>query len=95
MKLVYRLISLALLIIGAAVGVWFYLENMTPVSVVIFGKSIETLPLALWLLAFFAAGTALGLSVSGVQALRHQMHTQVLRRQIKAMKQKTVAGQVT
>lgn len=94
MKIVYRLVSLVLLVIGAAIGIWVYLENMQPVPVMIFGKAIGTFPLALWLLSFFVAGTVLGLSLSGVQALRHQMHTRVLRKQIKSVKQNTGSGQV-
>jgi uncharacterized integral membrane protein len=91
MRLMYRVLSVLLLVSGAVLGVWFYLENLTPVPVVMFGKSIEAFPLALWLLAFFVAGTVLGLTLSGFQALRHQMHLQMLRRQLKAMKQKSVS----
>jgi hypothetical protein len=51
---------------------------------------VEGVQLALWLLIFFAMGTLLGLSVSAVQALRHQMHLQIMRKQLKALKQKSL-----
>jgi uncharacterized membrane protein YciS (DUF1049 family) len=89
MNWVRKLISVAIVLCGAGLGVWFYLDNLAPVTVNLFGNQIEGVQLALWLLIFFAAGTVLGLSVSGVQALRHQMHIQVMRKQFKAMKQKS------
>jgi len=89
MRWVYKLIAAGLAVFGAVLGVWFYLDNMQAVTVVWFGRPVENVQLALWLLIFFAAGTALGLSVSALQALRHQMHLQMLRRQLKAMKQKS------
>jgi len=95
MRLFYRSLSVLLLIIGAGLGVWFYLDNMGLVTVVWFGFAVKAFPLALWLLAFFVAGTCLGLSVSALQALRHQMHLQILRRQLKAVKQKSTARSVS
>lgn len=89
MNWVRKLFSVMLVLSGAGLGVWFYLENMTPVTVSWFGYSVEGIQLALWLLAFFVAGTLLGLSVSAIQALRHQMHTQIMRKQLKALKQKS------
>ena len=89
MRLFYRVLSVLLLILGAGLGLWFYLDNMNQVTVVWFGFPVKGFPMALWLLAFFVAGVFLGLSVSAVQALRHQMHTQILRRQLKAVKQKS------
>jgi uncharacterized integral membrane protein len=89
MNWIRKIFSVIIVLIGAGLGVWFYLENMTPVTVSWFGHSVEGLQLALWLLVFFTAGTLLGLSVSAVQALRHQMHAQIMRRQLKALKQKS------
>jgi uncharacterized membrane protein YciS (DUF1049 family) len=89
MRWIYRIFSLLVLLFGAGLGVWFYLDNLQPVTVVWFGHAVEGVQLALWLLVFFTAGTLLGLTVSGVQALRHQMHLQILRRQLKAVKQKS------
>lgn len=86
-----KLLSAAILLFGASLGVWFYLDNLTPVTVTLFGSPIEGVQLALWLLMFFSAGAVLGLSVSGIQALRHQMHVQVMRKQFKALKQKSSA----
>ncbi len=94
MRLFYRGLSLFLLLAGAGLGLWFYLDNMAVVTVVWFGFPVSGFPMALWLLAFFVGGTLLGLSVSAVQALRHQMHTQMLRRQLKAVKQKTTSRPV-
>ncbi len=94
MRWVYRILSIVALLAGAGLGAWFYLDNMQPVTVVWFGHAVDNIQLALWLLIFFAAGTLLGLSVSGVQALRHQMHLQMLRRQLKAVKQKSSAKAV-
>lgn len=84
-----KALSLAVLAAGAVIGVWFYLDNMEAVTVHWFGYPIENIQLALWLLMFFVAGALLGLSVSAVQAMRHQVHVKVLRNQIKAAKQKS------
>ena len=89
MRWIYKVMAVAFAVLGAVLGVWFYLDNMQPVTVVWFGRPVENVQLALWLLIFFAVGTALGLAVSALQALRHQMHLQVLRRQLKAAKQKS------
>ena len=86
-----KVLSLVVLAAGAVIGVWFYLDNMEAVTVHWFGYPIENIQLALWLLIFFAAGAVLGLSVSAVQTMRHKMHLKVLRNQIKAAKQKSVA----
>lgn len=86
-----KVLSLVVLAAGAVIGVWFYLDNMEAVTVHWFGHPIENIQLALWLLIFFAAGAVLGLSVSAVQTMRHKMHLKVLRNQIKAAKQKSVA----
>lgn len=84
-----KILSVIIVLVGASLGVWFYLENMAPVTVSWFGHAVEGFQLALWLLAFFVAGTLLGLSVSAIQALRHQMHSQIMRKQLKALKQKS------
>ena len=84
-----KIISAIIVLLGAMLGVWFYLDNMSLVTVTWFGQAVEGIQLALWLLIFFVAGTLLGLTVSGIQALRHQMQLQVLRKQLKAMKQKS------
>jgi len=89
MQLLYKIIAIVIVVAGAILGVWFYLDNMSPVTIVWFGNPVEGLQLALWLLIFFVAGTFLGLSVSAVQALRHQMHIQIMRKQLKALKQKS------
>ncbi|MEZ5436647.1 MAG: LapA family protein, partial [Pseudomonadales bacterium] len=65
--------------------------NMETVTVHWFGHPIENVQLALWLLIFFVAGALLGLSVSAVQAMRHQVHVKVLRNQVKATKPKSVS----
>ena len=84
-----KVLSLVVVAAGAVIGVWFYLDNMEAVTVHWFGYPIENIQLALWLLMFFVAGALLGLSVSAVQAMRHQVHVKVLRNQIKAAKQKS------
>jgi len=86
-----RVLSLVVVAAGAVIGVWFYLDNMETVTVHWFGHPIENIQLALWLLIFFVAGALLGLSVSAVQAMRHQVHVKVLRNQVKAAKQKSVS----
>lgn len=90
-KWLSKALSLLLVLAGAFIGVWFYLDNMETVTIHWFGHPIENIQLALWLLIFFAAGAVLGLSVSAVQTMRHKMHLKVLRNQIKAAKQKSVA----
>ena len=90
-KWLYKALSLCVLAVGTFIGVWFYLDNMETVTVHWFGYSIENIQLALWLLIFFVAGALLGLSVSVLQAMRHNMHLKVLRNQIKAAKQKSAA----
>lgn len=89
MKWLYKILSALVVITGAVLGIWFYLDNMSPVTIVWFGNPVEGFQLALWLLIFFVAGTLLGLSVSAIQALRHQMHVQIMRKQLKALKQKS------
>lgn len=91
MKWVYRILSILVIAVGAFVGVWFYLDNMGTVTVHWFGYAVENVQLALWLLMFFVAGTLLGLSVSAIQALKHQVHVKMMRKQIRAAKQKTVS----
>ncbi len=90
-KWIYKALSVCVVAAGAFIGVWFYLDNMEAVTIHWFGHAIDNVPLALWLLIFFAAGAVLGLSVSAFQAMRHQMHLKVLRNQVKAAKQKVVA----
>jgi len=89
MKWLYKILSALIVLAGAILGIWFYLDNLSPVTVVWFGNPVEGLQLALWLLIFFVAGTLLGLSVSAIQTLRHQMHVQIMRKQLKALKQKS------
>jgi uncharacterized integral membrane protein len=89
MKWLYKILSVLTVLAGAVLGVWFYLDNMEPVTIHLFGKSIEGVQFALWLLVFFIAGTFVGLSVSAVQSMRHRMHLQIMRKQLKAMKQKS------
>ncbi len=91
MKWVYRILSILVIAVGAFVGVWFYLDNMGTVTVHWFGYAVENVQLALWLLMFFVAGTLLGLSVSAIQALKHQVHVKMMRKQIRAAKQKVVS----
>ncbi|MEZ5494524.1 MAG: LapA family protein [Pseudomonadales bacterium] len=86
-----KVLSLLVVAAGAVIGVWFYLDNMETVTVHWFGHPIENVQLALWLLIFFVAGALLGLSVSAVQAMRHQVHVKVLRNQVKATKPKSVS----
>ncbi len=92
MNIAYKLISALLLLAGTVLGVWFYLENLDAVTVTWFGREVTGIPLALWLLVFFVAGTLLGLSVSAIQSLRHQMHLQLMRKQLKAIKQKSAVA---
>lgn len=94
MSLISRIASVSLVLLGSVLGVWFYLVNMTPVDVNWFGYTVEGVQLALWLIIFFVAGTLLGLSVSAVQAMRHQMHMQVIKKQLKAMKQKSSVNSI-
>ena len=90
-KWISTVLSLLVILAGAFIGIWFYLDNMEAVTIHWFGYPIENIQLALWLLIFFAAGTLLGLSVSPVQAIRHKMHVKILRNQIKAAKQKAAS----
>lgn len=89
MKWFIKIISILAVLAGAAIGLWFYLENMNPVTVNWFGSPVEGIQLALWLLLFFVAGALLGLSVSAVQSLRHQVRVHNLKKQLKVMKQKS------
>ena len=90
-KWISTVLSLLVILAGAFIGIWFYLDNMEAVTIHWFGYPIENIQLALWLLIFFAAGTLLGLSVSAVHAIRHKMHVKILRNQIKAAKQKAAS----
>jgi len=89
MRYFKKVFSILVIVIGAAVGIWFYLENMDPVVVHFFGHEVGGFQLALWLLIFFVTGVLVGLIVSAVQALRYQVHLQLLRKQLKAARQKS------
>ncbi len=89
MRYFNKLLSILVIVVGAALGIWFYLENMDPVIVHFFGHEVGGFQLALWLLVFFVAGVLVGLMVSAVQALRYQVHLQLLRKQLKAARQKS------
>jgi len=89
MRIARKIMSLVVVVTGCVLGIWFYLENMDPVVLHFFGYAIPGFQLALWLLVFFVGGVILGLSVSAVQALRYQMHLQLLRKQLRSLKQKS------
>jgi uncharacterized integral membrane protein len=80
MRWIYRAFSLLLLLAGAGLGVWFYLDNIKTVQLTFFGHAIDNVPLALWLLVFFVTGVVLGLSVSVLQSLRHRVRVQAISR---------------
>lgn len=77
MKSLLRWLRIALFIVAFGLGLWFALENAQTLPVSLFGLSLPSLPLGVWLLLFAAVGLFLGLFVGLWPAAR-------LRRQLRA-----------
>lgn len=80
-SLLIRIIAIFILLAGAAFGVLFYLDNLTPTSVSVLGKPIAELQLALWLILFFTSGCVLGWLIASAQALKYRYQLSRLQKQ--------------
>ena len=72
MKLLRHLLTLALVIGAAAVGVLFALQNETPVAVDMLVYTFEPRSLALWVLSAFAIGGLVGMLLSSFILVRQR-----------------------
>ncbi len=72
MKLLRNLITIALVLATASVGVLFALQNETPVPLDMLVYTFEPRSLALWVLSAFAIGGVLGMILSSGILLRQR-----------------------
>lgn len=72
MKLLRNLLTIALVLAMAAVGVLFALQNETPVPLDMLVYTFEPKSLALWVLAAFAIGGLLGMLLSSLILVRQR-----------------------
>ena len=70
MKLLRNLLYIALVLIMAAVGALFALQNEMPVPLDLLVMTFEPRSLALWLLLAFALGGAIGMLMSSALVVR-------------------------
>lgn len=72
MKLLRNLLTLALVIGAAAIGVLFALQNETPVALDVLVYTFAPKSLALWLLSAFAIGGLVGMLLSSFLLVRQR-----------------------
>ena len=72
MKLLRNLLTIALVIGAAAVGVLFALQNETPVALDMLIHTFEPKSLALWILSAFAIGGLVGMLLSSFFMVRQR-----------------------
>ena len=82
MKLLRKLISIALVLAMAAVGVLFALQNEAPVPLDMLVYTFEPRSLALWVLSAFAIGGVLGMLLSSGILLRQRASLSKANRQL-------------
>ena len=72
MKLLRNLLTIALVIGAAAVGVLFALQNEAPVALDMLVYTFEPKSLALWILSAFAIGGLVGMLLSSLILVRQR-----------------------
>lgn len=72
MKLLRNLLTIALIIGAAAVGVLFALQNEAPVALDVLVYTFEPKSLALWILSAFALGGLVGMLLSSFILVRQR-----------------------
>ena len=82
MTKVKRWIGLVMLLICVLVGIWIVQDNPLEVPVTLFGFHQRQLPLGIWLLASFLAGSVLSYVVSLPSALGQRAQVRRLQRQL-------------
>ncbi len=82
MTKVKRWIGLLLLLICVLIGIWVVQDNPLEVPVTLLGFSLLKLPLGIWLLTAFLAGSVLSYIVSLPGSLRQRTKSKRLRRQL-------------
>ena len=82
MTKVKRWVGLFLLLICVLVGIWIVQDNPLEVPVTLLGFSLLQLPLGIWLLAAFFAGSVVSYVVSLPNTLRQRTQARRLQRQL-------------
>jgi len=82
MTKVKRWIGLLSLLICVLIGIWIVQDNPLEVPVTLLGFSLLQLPLGIWLLAAFLAGSVLSYIVSLPGSLGQKAQTRRLQRQL-------------
>ena len=82
MTKVKRWIGLLLLLVCALLGIWIVQDNPLEVPVTLLGFSLLQLPLGIWLLAVFLAGSVLSYVVSLPSSLGQRAQVRRLQRQL-------------
>jgi len=82
MTKVKRWIGLLLLLICVLIGIWIVQDNPLEVPVTLLGFSLLQLPLGIWLLAAFLAGSVLSYIVSLPGTLGQRAQARRLQRQL-------------
>jgi len=82
MTKVKRWIGLLLLLVCVLLGVWIVQDNPLEVPVTLLGFSLRQLPLGIWLLAAFLAGSVLSYVVSLPGSLGQRAQARRLQRQL-------------
>ncbi len=55
-----RLVTILLILLALALGIWITLDNSQPVSLILFGFALPSAKLGVWILATFVLGIAVG-----------------------------------
>ena len=82
MTKVKRWIGLLSLLICVLIGIWIVQDNPLEVPVTLLGFPLLQLPLGIWLLATFLAGSVLSYIVSLPGSLRQRTQSRRLKRQL-------------
>ena len=82
MTKVKRWIGLLLLLVCVLIGIWIVQDNPLELPVILFGFPLLQLPLGIWLLAAFLAGSVISYVVSLPGSLRQRAQARRLQRQL-------------
>ncbi len=82
MTKVKRWIGLLLLLVCVLIGIWIVQDNPLEVPVTLLGFSLQQLPLGIWLLAAFLAGSVLSYVVSLPGSVSQRAQARRLQRQL-------------
>jgi len=82
MTKVKRWIGLLLLLVCVLLGIWIVQDNPLEVPVTLLGFSLGQLPLGIWLLAAFLAGSVLSYVLSLPNAVKQRAQGRRLQRQL-------------